>query len=183
MPSHPDPVPEAKIDAVLPPEGKERTSSEKESQRASDLSRLVAHWMDEFLHVPGTKIRVGLDPLLGLFPVVGGLISSCISLVLVMEGMRLGMPNAVLARMGVNIVFNEMLDSIPLVGDFLSVFFRSNTRNLTLINRWKSGDHAALKRGSRLTIVALLMLLLFVLGAWFYLCIKVLAWAWHGMFG
>ena len=183
MPSHPNPVPEAKIDAVLPPEGKERAASPKDSQRASDVSRLIAHWMDEFLHIPGTKIRVGLDPILGLFPVVGGLISSCISLVMVMEGMRLGMPNSVLTRMGVNIVFNEMLDSIPLVGDFLSVFFRSNTRNLALMNRWKAGDHAALKRGSRLTVAALLLVLILALGAWFYICIKVLAWMWHGLFG
>ncbi len=177
------PVPEAKIDAVLPPDGQGPAPTGQEARDAAEASRIVAFWMDEFLRIPGTNIRLGFDPLLGLVPVAGGLLSACISLVVVAEGVRLQLPATVLGRMGWNILINEILDSVPVVGDFLSVFFRSNSRNLALINRWKSGERKKVHRGSRIMLTGLMVLLVALLGAWFFFWISVFVWAWRRIVG
>jgi hypothetical protein len=183
MPQSSAPAPEAKVDAVFPPDGKGRAPTGQDAHDASEVSRIIAHWMDEFLRIPGTDIRLGLDPILGLFPVAGGLLSSGVSLVVLIEGVRLRLPVSVLGRMGANILLNEVLDAIPVAGDVASVFFRSNTRNLALINRWKAGEHAGIKRSSRILIGGFVALFVLVLGAWFVLWITVLRWVWHRISG
>jgi hypothetical protein len=183
MTDGPPKAPEARIDAILPPDGTGPAPSGQDGHDAAEASRIVAHWMDEFIRLPGTNIRLGFDPLLGLIPVAGGLLSTCISLIVVAEGARLRLPAAVLGRMGLNILINEILDSIPVAGDFLSVFFRSNSRNLALIHRWKSGEHKKVRRGSRFMLIGLMVLLVALIGAWFFLWISVFAWIWQRITG
>jgi type VI protein secretion system component VasF len=69
------------------------------------------------------------------------------------------------------------------VGDFLSVFFRSNSRNAALINRWKSGEQKTLRRGSRFVLVGMLILLAALLAAWFFFWITVFVWVWRHITG
>lgn len=173
----------ANVDAVLPPDGKGRAPAGQDAHDASEVSRIIAHWMDEFIRIPGTNIRVGLDPILGLFPMAGGLLTSGISFIVLVEGLRLRLPVSVLARMGVNIIFNVVLDAIPLAGDVASIFFRSNTRNLALINRWKSGEQTGIKRSSRLLVAGFLILFFLLLGGWFFLWFTMLRWIWQQVMG
>ncbi len=183
MPRSSAPAPEAKVDAVLPPDAQGSAPTGQEAHDSSEVSRIIAHWMDEFIRIPGTNIRLGLDPIIGLFPVAGGLLSSSVSLVVLLEGVRLHLPVAVLGRMGANILFNEMLDAIPFAGDLASVFFRSNTRNLALINRWKAGDQSGVRRSSRILVGGFLALFILLLAGWFFLWITVLRWVWHRIAG
>lgn len=147
------------IDAVLPPDEKSSLKGKIDPAHASEISRIIAHWMDEFIHIPGTKIRFGLDPLIALVPGFGALLSSSVSAVVLAEAVRLRVPVSVLMRMGINVLINDALDCIPIVGNAISIVFKSNTINLALINRWKSGDTAKIKKGSRL-------FLLLVFGFW-----------------
>ncbi len=139
--------------------------------------------MDDLLRIPGTNVRIGLDPLIGLIPVAGGLISSCISLIIVMEAVRLRMPLTALLRMGGNVFINELLDSIPVAGDFASIFFRSNSRNLALIQRWQLGGQRGIKRSSRFLVFGFLFVFLLLLAGWFVLWIAVAMWVWHRLTG
>jgi hypothetical protein len=159
MPDLPPQAANIEVDAVLPPDGKKVPKDGIDPAHASEVSRIVAHWMDEFIHIPGTKIRFGLDPLIGLVPGIGAVLSSSVSAVVLAEAVRLRVPVSVLLRMGINILVNDALDSVPVVGDFISAFFKSNSVNLALINRWKTGEHVKIKRGSRL-------FLLLVFGFW-----------------
>lgn len=161
------------VDAVLPPEGRGRTGNSRNAQHASEVARIIAHWMDEFIHIPGTKIRLGLDPLLGLIPGLGGLLSSSVSLVVLVEAVRQRVAPSVLGRMGVNILFNELLDAIPVVGDAASIFFKSNSRNLELLNRWKAGEQKAVRRGSKAVLIGMIILFFTLLGLWLALCFTV----------
>src|SRR6478752_1303880 len=104
MTEPPPKVREARVDAVLPPDGRGPAPTGQDAHDAAEASRIVAHWMDEFFRIPGTNIRLGFDPLLGLIPVAGGLLSTCISLIVVAEAVRLRLPASVLGRMGVNIL-------------------------------------------------------------------------------
>lgn len=168
---------------MLPPDGRGRAATGQDAHDRSEVSRIIAHWMDEFIRIPGTNIRLGLDPLIGLFPVLGGFLSSSVSIVVLLEGARLRLPVTVLGRMGINILANVMLDAIPFAGDVASVFFRSNTRNLALINRWKSGEQAGIRRSSRLLVIAFFGSFFLLLGGWFFVWFTVVRWIWHQIFG
>lgn len=182
MPTAPPKNVEVVVDAVLPPDGRGPAPQGKEAREASEVARIVALWMDEFIRIPGTNIRLGLDPILGLFPVAGGLLSSTASLVVLVEALRVGLPRSVLARMGWNILVNQVLDSIPLAGDIASVFFRSNSRNLALINRWQSGDRVSLRRSSRLMVIAMIGGFLLLVAGWCYVWFLIMAWLWRHAF-
>lgn len=85
--------------------------------------------------VPGTKRKVGLDPILGLVPVVGDLIAAAMGLYLVWEARRLGMSKWQIARMTANVGIDTALGAIPVAGDLFDFVFRSNTRNLKMIQK------------------------------------------------
>ncbi len=86
----------------------------------------VARLMDSMFAIPGTKIRFGLDPLLGLVPGVGSPLAAVVSLYLMIQAARLRVPRIVLVRMAMHVLINAGLDFIPVGGDFISIFYRSN---------------------------------------------------------
>lgn len=167
------------VDAVLPPDGKTTPKDRIDPVHASEVSRIIAHWMDEFIHIPGTKIRFGLDPLIGLVPGIGAVLSSSVSAVVLAEAVRLRVPVSVLFRMGVNVLINDALDSVPLVGDFISAFFKSNSINLALINRWKSGEQAKIKKGSRLFLLLVFGFWIGLMLFWWFVILTLLGTALH----
>jgi Domain of unknown function (DUF4112) len=96
---------------------------------------LVSRLMDSAFVIPGTKIRFGLDPLIGLWPGIGDGASALTSVVLLMKCARYGMPKIVLARMALNIVLNGTVGAFPIVGDAFSFWFKSNERNYALLRQ------------------------------------------------
>lgn len=111
----------------------------------ADRKRLetVAYWLDERFRVPGTGVRVGLDGIVGLIPGVGDAATTLISLYLVAEGYRAGLPKRVLGRMLANVGIDFLLGSVPLLGDLFDVAFKANRRNLRLLL-----DSAGVAQGS-----------------------------------
>ena len=116
---------------------------------------LVARLMDEVFTIPGTKIRFGLDPLIGLLPAFGTAASAAVSLALIALSARRAVPRVVLARMAVNVLINAALDAVPVAGDALSIFFRSNARNYELLRK-PAGTARPTTRGDWLFLIALL---------------------------
>lgn len=84
--------------------------------------------------LPGTDFRFGLDPLVGLIPVVGDIISGLISSCLIWEARRLGAPKWLIARMMANRLLDMAVGSVPVVGDAFDALFRSNLK-LALLRR------------------------------------------------
>ena len=108
---------------VLPPE--DRSGSRRTSASLEPLFRWLALIMDEFLRFPGTKIRFGLDPIIGLLPGIGDVSSAIISAVALVQAARYGVPKILLARMAANILINELIGIIPGIGDAFSFWFKS----------------------------------------------------------
>lgn len=95
--------------------------------------RGLARLMDTALRIPGTRFSFGADSVIGLVPGVGDFAGAVISLYIVNEARRLGVPNDKLFKMLVNIGFDAAAGSVPLVGDLFDVYFKSNRRNLDLV--------------------------------------------------
>jgi len=111
--------------------------------RAQRLARIdaLATLMDTAFIVPGTNIRFGFDALLGLVPGIGDVVTTAMSLYIVKEARALGAPRRIVARMLANVALDGVVGVVPLVGDLFDVAFRSNRKNLALLQR-HFGDEA-----------------------------------------
>ncbi len=97
--------------------------------------------LENAMVVPGTRIRVGLDAMLGIIPIVGDLLAAAMGAWIVWEARNLGMPRWQLLRMSGNVAFDTAIGAVPLVGDAFDVMFRSNTRNLRIIRKHLDKHH------------------------------------------
>ncbi len=143
---------------VLPPErggGK---------QAVEPLFRWIAMLMDNLIRVPGTKVRFGIDPLIGLIPGLGDTGSAMVSALALIQAARHGLPKIVLARMSVNILLNELIGIVPIVGDAFSFWFKSNVRNHELVKQHIAGARRA-TRGDWIFVIGVLVLLVIVVCA------------------
>ena len=95
--------------------------------------------MDEVIRIPGTKFRFGLDPLLGLIPGIGDTSSALVSAFALIQALRVGVPKILLMRMAGNILVNEVIGIVPVVGDAFSFWFKSNARNYEIIKNHRLG--------------------------------------------
>jgi hypothetical protein len=98
-------------------------------------ARVLARLLDSAAGVPGTGIRFGLDPVLGLIPGLGDVAGAALSGYLVLLGARLGAPRAVVARMVLNVGVDALVGAVPVLGDLFDVAWKANTRNLALLDR------------------------------------------------
>lgn len=109
--------------------------SDPEIEAAVARIEAVARLMDDLFVIPGTKVRVGLDSVVGLVPVVGDLIGKVISSYLIWEARRLGVSRLTMARMIGNSTLDAIVGIIPFAGDAFDVAFRANLKNLALLKR------------------------------------------------
>jgi hypothetical protein len=118
--------------------GKEnwRCCNMTEFERVKVLERIsrIARLMDTAWRIPLTRIRFGLDTVLGLIPGAGDAINLGISVYALVLARKLGAPKSLMLRMAVNSGIDFGLGSIPVVGDIFDLFFKSNTRNLKLLS-------------------------------------------------
>lgn len=91
--------------------------------------------------IPGTKLPVGLDSVVGLIPVVGDAIAAALGAYLLWEARNLGLPKWKLWRMAGNIAFDTAVGAVPVAGDIFDFAFRSNSRNLKLVKRHLDKHH------------------------------------------
>ena len=114
----------------LPPES---SSSDPEREALVATAELLAKALDTTVRIPGTRIYLGLDPLLGLIPGIGDMLANLIGTVILILAARLQVPQIVIARMSLNLLINGTIGAIPIIGDLFSVWFRSHARNAVLL--------------------------------------------------
>lgn len=95
--------------------------------------------------IPGTRLPVGLDSIIGLIPVIGDAIAAALGAYLVWEARNLGLPKWKLWRMAGNIAFDTAVGAVPVAGDIFDFAFRSNSRNLKLVKRHLDRHHPETK--------------------------------------
>lgn len=104
--------------------------------------RLV-RWLDDLVRIPGTKLGVGLDPILGmLVPGLGDTVTGVGSIGLLFLALKERVPTVVLLRMCMNILIDTVGGLLPVAGDAFDLVWRSNKRNLDLIERYRDDPKA-----------------------------------------
>jgi hypothetical protein len=108
-------------------------SSAERKRRARERLITLTRLMDSAIDVPMLRTTVGLDALLGLFPVAGDLLSAAIGVYLITQARELGASRWLQAKMIRNLVVDAAVGSVPLAGDVFDVYFRAHRRNLKLL--------------------------------------------------
>ena len=107
----------------------------REVEAAMARLNMVARTMDSLFAVPGTRLRLGVDSVIGLVPVVGDIMSNAVSAYLIWEARQLGVSKLTLWRMVGNTLIDTVVGAVPLVGDAFDVVFRANMKNMRLLQR------------------------------------------------
>jgi hypothetical protein len=106
-------------------------------RRVESMERLL----ESAFPIPGTNMRIGLDAVVGLVPVIGDLVTTAMGAWLVWEARNLGMSKFQLVRMAGNIGVDALVGAVPVVGDLFDFAFKSNTRNLKILKRYLDKHH------------------------------------------
>ncbi|RNI29942.1 DUF4112 domain-containing protein [Rufibacter immobilis] len=148
------------------------------NQNTSPVSSLDERlkWVDSFSKLldnqfllPGTKFRFGLDPILGLLPVVGDMTSFAMSGVLVMTMAKHGASRALVIRMLFNIFLDAVIGSIPVVGWLFDFGYKANQRNVELLRKhYQEGKYQGKGTGFVLAVLVGFLVLfgLLLYGLW-----------------
>jgi hypothetical protein len=91
--------------------------------------------MDTAFHIPGINFKVGLDPIIGLIPGAGDLVSTAFSGYLIFLATRFNLPGHILSQMIFNVALESVAGSVPVLGDVFDATFKSNIRNLALLEQ------------------------------------------------
>jgi hypothetical protein len=97
--------------------------------------RRMARLLDGAIQVPGTRFRFGLDPIIGLIPGIGDVIGAIFSTLIIFQAARLGAPRSMLIRMMTNVAVDTLVGEIPFLGDLFDFGWKSNTRNIALLEQ------------------------------------------------
>jgi hypothetical protein len=119
-----------------------RNLSPGQAQRLFAL-RKFARLLDSALVLPGTKYRVGLDPVLGLIPGIGDLVSPLFAIAILWQARDLGIPRVAQLRMLMNVGIDAVLGAVPLIGDLFDFVWKANDKNMALLEQYAEREHRA----------------------------------------
>jgi hypothetical protein len=140
-----------------------RMSKEQVRERLARLAWLL----DSSIPVPGTRFSIGLEALIGLFPVVGDLVGVFLSSYIVREAAALGVSRSILARMAFNVALEGLVGMIPFAGDVFDAAYKANQRNVRLLSAWLERPREAQRasRGFMFGVTAALVAFLVLIAA------------------
>ena len=148
----------------FPAQSSDTTPGTDVATRARNV-RVLARLLDSSIPIPGTSWKIGFDPIVGLIPGIGDLIGAVVSGYIILEAARAEVPTLTLARMLANVGVDTLLGAVPALGDVVDAAWKSNTRNVVLLERHLavSAAPAGEKRSVLgVTILALIVLVLIV---------------------
>ena len=111
------------------------TPRRKGGSKALDDEHLdmLSHLLDDFLRVPGTSIRFGLDGIVGFIPGVGDVIGGLASSIIIISAWMRGVPRVTVARMVLNVAIETAVGAVPVLGNFFDIGWKANRRNYALL--------------------------------------------------
>jgi hypothetical protein len=117
---------------IIPPRSRDRSTAAG-SLLADERLDLLAHLLDDFIRIPGTPIRFGLDGIVGFFPGIGDVIGGLASSIIIVAAWVRGVPYVTVLRMVLNVGIETLVGSIPFFGNLFDIGWRANRRNYALL--------------------------------------------------
>ena len=177
METHPYPAQESQ-----PPDAPELTTVKilltREEEAELAIIWGLAKVMDEALTIPGTKIKVGLDPVLGLVPIIGDLGSAAISAYILRAAARLRVPTIVQMHILLYILIDTLLGMVPIVGDYIDVFYKANVKSAALVQKAVENRQTG-GRSSWLLFIGTFLLFIAIVVGGFIGTVLLVKWVWN----
>jgi hypothetical protein len=120
-------------------------------------------------------LRFGLDGLLGFLPVGGDLLTSGISFYIIYQAALLGCAPATIARMALNVLWENLFDLVPVLGNFYDLYFKANNKNIALLEAHLQNPRGVDKQ-SKFIVFGILVALVCLLAVSGYVTFIVLRW-------
>lgn len=114
--------------------------------------RRISRLMDTAFKIPVVGLKIGWDPVLGLIPGLGDLIATVISAYVIVLAARFRLPRGILAQMVFNIGLEAIVGTVPLLGDVFDAFYKSNVRNLKLLETHLQAEFNTLEEADSLNL-------------------------------
>jgi len=143
---------------------------------------ILSHLLDDFIKVPGTSIRFGLDGIVGLVPGIGDVLGGIASCIIILAAWMRGVPYVTVVRMVANVGIEVVVGAIPILGDAFDIAWRANRRNYALLT-------GSLYEPRKHTIQSWIFLIALFAGLFVLMLIPMLLLAWlangliHALFG
>jgi hypothetical protein len=131
-------------------------------QARLEMLRRWSTQLDSVFEIPGLGIRFGWDPIIGLVPGLGDMVTPLYSIAIVVTGMQLGIPRVVQLRMLLNVVIDAVIGAVPLFGDAFDVAWKANDWNMKLLER-HAWEERPPSRGDWLFVIAIACAMLAVI--------------------
>ncbi len=148
-------------------------------QNAPEDLKKLSGFLDSKYEGPG-GFRFGWDAILGLIPGVGDFLTGTTSVYIIIRAALLGCPPVVLIRMGFNVLVENVVDLIPFFGNLFDFVWKSNLKNLILLERYLAIPQSAVKRSGVFVWTTVLIIILLIAGfvvLSFYLLLRLLDFA------
>lgn len=123
---------------------------------ALQVAQAVTRVLETAVGIPGTKVRIGLDALLGLIPGVGDVAGAGLAAYIILLSAKMGAPASMVVRMLANVGIDSIIGLVPLAGDIFDIGWKANSRNLGLLTQFIE-EPKAVKRSSRMIIAAVIL--------------------------
>jgi hypothetical protein len=122
-----------------------RRTQTRQSSGPDPFIEFVSRLLDTIFVVPGTRIRFGFEPIIGLIPVLGDQATSLMSAALLYRSVQHRLPKIALVRMALNILINGVIGMVPLIGDLFVLWYKPNIRNYRILRRYAGRTGAVTK--------------------------------------
>jgi hypothetical protein len=114
----------------------QKNSLQAKAPEALLKAQHTANMLDTAVKIPIIGVQFGLDAVLGLIPGLGDAVMFLASFRILRMGRKLGLPKALQTAMVRNSLIDFGLGLIPVVGDIADIFYKSNQKNVRIIERW-----------------------------------------------
>lgn len=105
----------------------------------------IARLLDNRFRLLG--VRFGLDPLVGMIPGVGDIVTASVSIYMLLVALHLGVPVTKLLQIAALIGTDILVGLVPLAGDAADFVLRPNARSLRIIEDHVRGLEARVEAG------------------------------------
>jgi len=130
--------------------------------------------MDSKFTIPGTNFKIGLDPIIGLIPVAGDVMSYGVSAFLITKMVKHGASKKVALKMTFNVILDMLIGMIPLIGTIFDFTYKANDRNVRLLKEhYTEGKHDGSGKGILIGLIFAMVLIIGLLG---FFTFKIIAW-------